>query len=124
MKKHISLHNKKVTYTLRKSRRARRMRLAVYADSTIVVTSPFDLNETIIDKFIREKSIWLFSKIAFFKQFKGQAISRYSKKDYLKYKDLAYILAAERVKHFNEVYRFKFNKINIKDQKRKLISCF
>jgi len=123
MKKQISLQNKKVTYTLRKSRRARRMRLAVYADSSIVVTSPFDLKETIVEKFIREKSNWLFSKIAFFKQFKGQAISRYSKHDYLEYKDKAFELATERVKHFNKIYKFKFNKINIKNQKTRWGSC-
>lgn len=123
MKKKISLHNKKLTYTLRKSRRARRMRLAVYADSSIVVTSPFDLKETIVEKFIREKSSWLFSKIAFFKQFKGQAISKYSKQDYLKHKEIAFKLATERVSHFNKIYRYKFNKINIKNQKTRWGSC-
>jgi hypothetical protein len=123
MKKHISLQNKKLIYTLRKSRRAKRMRIAVYADSTIVVTSPFDLKETVIDRFIREKSKWLFSKIIFFKQFKDQPISRYNKKDYLKYKELAYRLAIDRVDYFNKIYKFRFNKINIKNQKTRWGSC-
>ena len=123
MKKHISLQNKKLTYTLRKSKRARRMRLAVYSDSTIVVTSPFDLKETVVEKFIREKSKWLFSKISFFKQFRGQSITRYSRRDYLKNKGAAYNLAVERVNHFNKIYKFKFNKINIKNQKTRWGSC-
>ncbi len=123
MEKQISFHNKKVTYTLRKSRRAKRMRIAVYADSSIVVTSPFGLGETIIDKFIREKRNWLFSKITFFKQFKGQAISKYNKQDYLKYKKAALRLATERVNHFNKIYKFTFNKINIKNQKTRWGSC-
>lgn len=123
MKKQIALQNKKVTYTLRKSRRARRMRLAVYCDGTIVVTTPFDLKETVAEKFIREKTDWLFSKIAFFKQFKGQAIARYSKEDYLKYKGQAHGLALERVEYFNKIYKFKYNKINIKNQKTRWGSC-
>ena len=81
MERQITLQNTKITYTLRKSRRARRMRLVVYCDGTIVVTTPFGLKETIAEKFMQEKSDWLFSKISFFKQFKGKAIARYSQED-------------------------------------------
>jgi predicted metal-dependent hydrolase len=123
MRKEIALQNKKITYTLRKSKRARRMRLAVYCDGTIVVTTPFDLKETAVNKFMREKSNWLFSKIAFFEQFKGKAIARYSRNDYLKYKDAAYKLAVDRVEYFNKTYKLKFNRINIKNQKTRWGSC-
>ena len=123
MKKRIALQNKKVTYTLRKSKRARRMRLAVYCDGSIVVTTPYDLKETIAERFIREKTDWLFSKIAFFKQFKGQAIARYSVEDYVKYKDQAYEKAIERVRHFNKIYKYRFTRINIKNQKTRWGSC-
>jgi len=123
MKREIALQNKKVTYTLRKSKRARRMRLAVYCDGSIVVTTPFDLKEPVAERFIREKSEWLFSKIAFFKQFKGHAIARYSQKDYLKYKNDAYEIAVERVNHFNNLCKFNFNRINIKNQKTRWGSC-
>lgn len=123
MRKEIALQDKKITYMLRKSKRARRMRLAVYCDGTIVVTTPFDLKESIAEKFIREKSDWLFSKISFFKQFKGKAIARYSQEDYLKYKDVAYKLVVNRVDHFNGAYKFKFNRINVKNQKTRWGSC-
>ena len=123
MERQITLQNTKITYTLRKSRRARRMRLVVYCDGTIVVTTPFGLKETIAEKFIQEKSDWLFSKISFFKQFKGKAIARYSQEDYLKHKDSAHKLVLERVDHFNTTYKFKFNRINIKNQKTRWGSC-
>lgn len=123
MKKQIDLQNNKVIYTLRKSQRARRMRLAVYCDGAVVVTTPFDLQETMAERFIREKSQWLLSKIAFFKQFKGQAIVRYSWRDFLKYKNEAYRLVVERVNHFNNIYKFNFNRINIKNQKTRWGSC-
>ena len=123
MERKIILQNTKITYTLRKSRRARRMRLVVYCDGTIVVTTPFGLKETIAEKFIQEKSDWLFSKISFFKQFKGKAIARYSQEDYLKHKDSARKFAMERVDHFNTTYKFKFNRINIKNQKTRWGSC-
>ncbi len=123
MEKQITLQNYKIDYTLRKSKRARRMRLAVYCDGSVVVTIPFDLKETIIERFIKEKSEWLFSKIEFFKQFKGKPIARYSRKDYLEYKNIAYLMAVSRVEHFNKIYKFSFNKINIKNQKTRWGSC-
>lgn len=99
------------------------MRLAVYCDGSIVVTAPFDLKENTAEKFIREKSKWLFSKIDFFKQFKGHAIARYSEEDYLKYKEKAHAFALDRVNHFNKIYKFGFNQINIKNQKTRWGSC-
>lgn len=123
MKKRITIEDKKVDYTIRKSRRARRMRLAVYCDGSVVVTSPFGLRETIIERYMKEKAEWLFSKIAFFEQFKGQAIARYSEKEYLQHKDSAYDLAVRRVTYFNKIYRFRFNTINIKNQKTRWGSC-
>lgn len=123
MKKEIALQNKKISYTLRQSKRARRMRLAVYCDGSIVVTAPFDLKETAIERYIHEKTDWLFGKIDFFKQFKGKEVARYSEADYLKYKDEAYALAIKKLKHFNKIYGYTWNSINIKNQKTRWGSC-
>ncbi|TSC94011.1 MAG: hypothetical protein CEN87_680 [Parcubacteria group bacterium Licking1014_1] len=123
MKRQIAIDNKKIIYTIRKSRRARRLRVAVYCDGTIVVTTPFDLKETIIEKFIKEKSKWLLDKVLFFKQSKWQVITKSNRKDYLKYKSKAYDLAVEQVNNFNKIYKFRFNQINIKNQKTRWGSC-
>lgn len=123
MKKQIILQNKKITYTLRKSKRARRMRLAVYCDGSVVVTTPFDLQENIAERFIKEKMSWLLSKIDYFKHFKYKYVRRYGRRDYLKYKEKAFCLIQERVSYFNKIYAFKYNKINIKNQKTRWGSC-
>lgn len=123
MKKEIALQNKKISYILRKSKRARRMRLAVYCDGSVIVTAPFDLKETSIERFIREKTDWLFGKIAFFRQFNGKEIARYSEADYLKYKDQAYELTVKKLKQFNKIYGYTWNSVNIKNQKTRWGSC-
>src|SRR3990167_8395624 len=118
MKKQITLQNKKVAYTLRKSKRARRMRLAVYCDGSVVVTTPHDLRETVAERFIREKTEWLFSKLAFFKQFEGKPVARYSHEDYLKYKENAHALVRQKVEHFANKNGYRYNKIRKKNKKR------
>lgn len=123
MEKRITFKNKEISYTIRKSKRARRMRLAVYCDGAIVVTTPFDLKESIAEKFVREKSQWLLSKLNFFKQFEGKAIVRYSHEDYLKYKKEAYNLVEGRINYFSKIYKFRYNTINIKNQKTRWGSC-
>lgn len=123
MNKIIHLNKKNITYTLRKSKRAKRMRLAVYCDGSVVVTTPYDLQETIADKFIKEKSKWLFSKITFFKQFQDKNIAQHNYDDYLRYKNKAYILVSDRIAYFNKFYKFPFNTINIKNQKTRWGSC-
>lgn len=123
MKKEITLQNKKITYTLRKNRRSRRVRLVVNCDGTVVVTTPFGFEESIAERFIREQSRWLFSKLAFFGQFKGQALRGSRTKNYLTYKDEAHRRAVERVTYFNSIYNFSFHKISIRNQKTRWGSC-
>lgn len=123
MKKEIELHKKKVEYTLRVSKRARRMRLAIYCDGSFVVTAPRYASENIIEQFIIQKSQWIIDKLEYFKSFSGLVVLKSSKKDYIKYKEQALALAQNRIEHFNKIYGFKFNKINIKNQKTRWGSC-
>lgn len=123
MKKQIEVKNCKIEYVFRKSRRARRMRLVVYCDGSVVVTTPSCLGESAAEKFIREKADWLLAKISYSKQFKNNSIMQNSHENYLKYKDSAREFAIGRIEYFNKLYGFKFNKISIKNQKTRWGSC-
>jgi len=123
MKRKIELHKNKVEYTLKVSRRARRMRLAVYCDGNFVVTAPHSVSENIIEQFIIRKSQWIIDKLEYFKSISGQVFAKSTEKDFVEYKDRALVLAQKRVEYFNQAYGFKFNKINIKNQKTRWGSC-
>lgn len=123
MKKWIELHKKNVEYTLKVSQRARRMRLAIYCDGNFVVTAPQDMNANVIEQFIIKKSRWILDKLEYFKSISGQVFTKGTKKDYEEYKELALALAQKKINHFNNDYGFKFNKINIKNQKTRWGSC-
>ncbi len=99
------------------------MRLAVYCDGSVVVTTPFNLQETIMERFIKEKTEWLFSKIAFFKQFEDKPVARYSYDDYLKYKERARVLVETKARSLADKHGYKFNKLTIKNQKTCWGSC-
>lgn len=123
MKKQIALKSKTLIYTLRRSSRARRVRLSVHGDGSIVLTVPFGLNETMAETFIREKREWLFSKISLFKRFQGRRIVRYAKKHYLEHKEDVLTLVQVRLAHFNTLYGYEYKSIKIKHQKTCWGSC-
>ena len=123
MKKQIALDDRTIDYTLRKSARARRMRLAVYCDGSVVVTTPFGFEESVAERFIREKAQWLLSKISFFKQFEGRVAVKHTKTEYRKLKADAYAPVVARVDHFNALYGFRFSRITIRNQKTRWGSC-
>ena len=115
--------SKKLSYKLKISKRAKRMRLAVFCDGTVVVTTPLGIDQSIIEKFLADKKQWIMDKINFFKSIDSKAIRTFSENDYVKYKDEAFALVCERVKFFNRKYNFLINKINIKNQKTRWGSC-
>lgn len=123
MKRKIELHKKKIEYTLKVSKRARRMRLSIYCDGNFVVTAPQNMSDNIIEQFIIRKSQWILDKLDYFKSISGQVFAKGAKKEYSKYKDQAFVLAQKRIEYFNKTCGFKFNKINIKNQKTRWGSC-
>ena len=114
---------KEVSYKLRRSKRAKRLRLAVYCDGSVVVTTPLGIELDVIERFIFDKKQWILSKITFFNSVDSKSIRTFSKKDYLRHKDEALELVRSRVKFLNKDFDFSFNKIFIKNQKTRWGSC-
>lgn len=123
MKHQIELYERKIEYTLRVSKRARKMRLAIYCDGNFVVTVPQSMNQNLIEQFIVKKAQWVINKLERFKNFEGKIIPQSNKSNFPQHKDQAMAVAHSRIEYFNGLYCFKFNKINIKNQKTRWGSC-
>ncbi|MFA5948328.1 MAG: M48 family metallopeptidase [Candidatus Gracilibacteria bacterium] len=115
--------NKKPTinYKIRKSLRARLMRITVYRNFDIVVTLP--RRATIHDaaKYIKQKAKWILAKINNFQ--KTQSIRPKIDPINKEIKEKAYQLVVNAIDKYNKIYDFNYNKIRIKSQRTKWGSC-
>lgn len=124
MKNEISLKNQKVEYELRRSKRSRHMRLAVYCGGSLVVTAPENLNFSKIENFILAKAEWVLEKIGIMvKRKKSIVLAGSDKREYKKLKNQALALAKIKVEKFNKIYDLKYAKITIRNQKTRWGSC-
>jgi len=123
MEKEIKFGDKKIKYLLKISKRAKRLRLTIYCNTSLVVTKPTDLNQNIVDKFIITKKDWILSKLEYFNKHKENNLFKNNREKYLENKKEALEFIIERINYFNKKYDFKFNKIKIKSQKTRWGSC-
>ena len=123
IQKQIQLADRTITYTLKISRLAKHLRLAIYCNGDLVVTQPRFVKTEIVNKFLNEKSDWILNKIANFKIAKKDSLSHLTRRDYLNNRARARELITERVEYFNCFYNFKYTQINIRDQKTRWGSC-
>ncbi|MEK7555987.1 MAG: SprT family zinc-dependent metalloprotease [Patescibacteria group bacterium] len=123
MNKHILLENEYIPYTLKRSPWARRVRLSVHRDGSVVVTLPSGVLEVFAEQFVQAKSDWIWKKIQYFRQHENTGALPRGKEDYLKYKGEAILLVESRIEYFNKEYGFAYNKISVKDQKTRWGSC-
>lgn len=107
-------------YELKRSRRARAMRLAVYPDARVVVTAPgfFDLGA--IERFVVRHSDWIARHV---ERAKGRTVIRIRRGDIPALKKRALALASTRCAHFGRIYGLSFKKISIRAQKTRWGSC-
>ncbi|QSH39520.1 M48 family metallopeptidase [Candidatus Kaiserbacteria bacterium] len=123
MNKTLTLDGKDINYQIRRSTRAKHVNLTVHANGAVVVALPHTALESLAEAFIREKAQWLMKRLSYFKKFENTSLAALTRKDYLKNKESARILAHERLEHFNSLYKFSYNSVSIRDQKKCWGSC-
>lgn len=124
MKRQILLHNRVVDYSLRRSKRAKRMRLAVYCDGNFVVTVPYSFPTTNIDRYVISKSQWVITKLDFFEGLNKKQKIKLGKDGYEVYKEKALEMINKRLTELNKKnFQYKFNEVSVKNHKTRWGSC-
>jgi hypothetical protein len=100
------------------------MLLSVYPDGRVAVTTPYLLNARSAERLIREKAQWLLSKLDYFSTHRQKEMTpRFSRREYLRYRERARTRITQRIETLNRYYGFSYNRISIRDQKTCWGSC-
>ena len=93
MEKRIILDAHTISYTLKRSPRARNMRLTITHEGALTVTAPHFLGAQRIENFIQEKARWIRDTLARFASLTGFLTIESRRGDYRRHKERAYALA-------------------------------
>ena len=121
--KEIILKNKRIEYQIRKSKRAKHLKLVINNNAEIIVVIPWKLNSQMAEEFLYQKTDWVLKTLKFLKNKPVSLISKPNNEDYQKYKKLALEVVKKKIDYFNTFYGFSFNQIAIKNQKTRWGSC-
>lgn len=119
----ITLHNTPIEYTIKHSRRTRRLRVAVYCDASVVVTAPFSFSEHKIERFLHERAEWVLGTIARFLKMGKKTRLAGGKKEYLQNRESARAFVMKKIAEVNQKYNFTFGRISIRNQVSRWGSC-
>ncbi len=112
-----------LSYQLKRSLRARHLRISVYLDGKIVVTVPMRVSNLRAEEFISDKKERILSKLKAFNSMSRGYVPSNSSEKYHEFKDKAFQVASKRIAYFNKIYNYSFNRITIRNQKTRWGSC-
>jgi hypothetical protein len=108
-------------YTLKRSARAKHLRISVQPGGAIVVTAPVSSREATIESFLHKSASWVERAVARMSRYKALPVS--GRRAYLKHKEQSRTFITERVEYWNQFYQFSYGRISIKDTRRCWGSC-
>lgn len=116
-RKIVKIKNRKFEYKLWRRRGTRSMRLAIYPNGNFLVTAPRWYPLYAINRFIEEKSEWIFGKLDKIDFETIQAIKKEENRKYQAGKESAKNHIQTKIKTFNRHYNFSYNRISVKNQR-------
>lgn len=122
-KRKININGKDIDYVFRRTKSFKSVKLAIYQDGHFVITAPKWYPMYVLNKFIEEKSQWIFNQVKdidFDLLHKKQAAES---AEYKKSVKLARSIIHSRLEFFNCHYNFVYNRVAIKNQKTCWGSC-
>ncbi len=120
MQHKLLINNKEIIYNIKKSKRAKNLRLCVCSDTSVVITIPRLFPKILAKNFLIKQAAWVIKKIEYYK--KCEKII-FSKSDYSEKKEKARKTILNKINALNKHYNFKFNRVAIRNQKTRWGSC-
>jgi len=120
MQRKIIVDATKIAYTIRRSKRARLLRISIHADNSVTVTIPRWETISVAEQFLKEKSSWIQKSIAYYN---SKPKLNYTSGTYEEHTQKAREFALAKIAKFNALYGYNINNIRIKNQKTQWGSC-
>lgn len=112
-----------IIITLKKSIRAKKIRIVVRHKKNVIVTLPFFVPYKRGEQFLEEHRMWIVEKSLLFSEQKSHFLSRGTKEEYNASKVLAKQLIEERLYFFQKIYHVSWERVSIRNQKTRWGSC-
>lgn len=109
-------------YTLKRFKKSKSLKLMMRANGEVLVTAPVRISKKYIDNFVAERESWIKEKKEILDSLPQPHIKT-KPGDHKKYKQKALELVENKIEKINKHYKFKYNKISIRDQKTRWGSC-
>ena len=112
-------------YTIKKSRRAKNVRITVHPDETVTVTVPYRMNIEKAEAFVQEKKGWIDRMLDRLRHLPKPArtLSKGGKLHYSEHRSAALRLVEDRLEHYNQFYCTSWNRVTIKNTATRWGSC-
>lgn len=111
------------SYTIRRTKLAKRIKLSVHSDGRCVVSAPKYVPQYLIKKFVESKSSWIRERISLVEKSRQSKPRPHTHAEISLYKREALKLIQERLTFFNTSYGYEWKDIRIKNQKTRWGSC-
>ncbi len=119
----IIVGDKKIVYKIKKSTRAKHVRISISRDGEVVITAPVRVSQQMIFDLVQSKKEWIASKVLTTKKERDPNLVATSQLHFISHKKEALHLIKKKVEHWNQYYNFKYNTISIKKLKTRWGSC-
>lgn len=110
-------------YKIKNARRAKGVRITIYADSRVTVTKPRWVTKKFAKEFVSEREDWIVKQIQKNKDNPKNILAQYGDKEFKENKEKARMLVEEKLKEINSFYDFAYDKVSVRNQRTRWGSC-
>lgn len=112
-----------IDYTIKKSRQAKRWRIAVHRDASVILTMPARASFKSARRLIEDKADWIRSALARVRQDPRHVPADSLAADYARHKEAARALVLAGLKRYNMNYGFPLGRVAIRRARTRWGSC-
>ena len=97
MQREFQIHNQKIVVDIKRSKRAKRLRISVASDGSVSAVHPWYVSSLRVIALIENKIEWIETKVNHFKLHPREIISKGGKREYLDNKEASLAIAKSRL---------------------------